>query len=298
MIKSQKYKLAEYKIIENEDGYTWWEAHSGFCSVKMGCCFVQGNILFIAPEQTSEDNGFLKGDYLDELNRLPRWEKTTFYCTAFNIVSCKIGRKIKYPLANRKISQRTIQEAVSCRLRQFEIIEKKDGKIIWKSFNGLKTIKEGKAFLHGNILFLGPKKSEKTDMTKKVFFERLLLLPLWKKTNYFCRQYNLYSCSTNIICYDLDEDIPTTKSENNTVISTNKSPKVELNIKPQTLAETFKQKHLKEIFPFCTKVVLIILKVLFWLIRIVYKAIKLFIEKCVLFSTQLKKWVWKILKGP
>ena len=40
MIKIEYYRLAEYKISEDEDGHLWWETHSGFCSVKTGRCFV------------------------------------------------------------------------------------------------------------------------------------------------------------------------------------------------------------------------------------------------------------------
>jgi hypothetical protein len=42
MINSEYYRLAEYKIVESKDGSIWWETHSGFCSVKMGRCFVIG----------------------------------------------------------------------------------------------------------------------------------------------------------------------------------------------------------------------------------------------------------------
>ena len=65
MIKNVSYILAEYKIIESEDGSVWWETHSGFCSLKMGRCFVSGSTLFIEYAHSSEEDGLLKGEYLD-----------------------------------------------------------------------------------------------------------------------------------------------------------------------------------------------------------------------------------------
>jgi len=133
MFKREYYRLAEYKIIAGEDDHIWWETHSGFCAVKMGRCFVNGNILFIEPGHTSEENGFLKGEFLDQRNRFPKWEKTNYYCTSFKIVKCKTDQKRKPSSANNKFSQPTTQEDVSYRLGQFEIIGKKDGNLLWKS---------------------------------------------------------------------------------------------------------------------------------------------------------------------
>ena len=179
MIKIEYYRLAEYKISEDEDGHIWWETHSGFCSVKTGRCFVNGSILFIEPGHTSEENGFLKGEFLDQLNRLPKWEKTNYYCTGFTIVKCRADQERKSPSANTKFSQSTTQEDVSYRLGQFEIIEKKDGKLLWKSYSGRGTIKVGKGYVDGNILFFRRGEAEKTKIIKKG-----IILDLGKKSEF------------------------------------------------------------------------------------------------------------------
>jgi hypothetical protein len=113
---------------------------------------VNGSILFIEPGHTSEENGFLKGEFLDQLNRLPKWGKTHYYCTSFNIVKCKTDQKRKPSSANNKFSQPTNQEDVSYRLGQFEIIEKKDGKLLWKSYSDRGTIKVGFIYFESIIL--------------------------------------------------------------------------------------------------------------------------------------------------
>ncbi len=96
MINSIYYRLAEYKIIESDDGHIWWEKHSGFCAVKMGRCFVNGSILFIEPGRTSEDNGFLKGEFLDQLDRLPNWKKPNITVQALTLLNAK-SIKIEIP---------------------------------------------------------------------------------------------------------------------------------------------------------------------------------------------------------
>lgn len=289
MIKIEYYRLAEYKISEDEDGHIRWETHSGFCSVKTGRCFVNGNILFIEPGHTSEENGFLKGEFLDQLDRLPKWAKTNYYCTSFNIVKCKTDQNRKPSSGNNKFSQPTTQEDVSYRLGQFEIIEKKDGKLLWKYYSGRGTIKVGKGYVDGNILFFRHGEAEKTKIIKKVFLERLFLLPTWGKTNLFCQHHKLYSCETNTICFDLDENVLPNKNENDTGVFKKRSSQIESNIKPKTATVAFTQNHLETFWSFCSILVLLIFKVLLWLIIIILKALKKFIEGCALIVKRLLK---------
>ena len=68
------YRLDQYKITENEHGDLWWETHIGLGSLKSGKCFINGEILFIKPSDYSEA-GFLKGEFLDHLNKLSKWKK-------------------------------------------------------------------------------------------------------------------------------------------------------------------------------------------------------------------------------
>jgi hypothetical protein len=295
MIKDVSYRLAEYKIIESEDGSVWWETHSGFCSLKMGRCFVSGSTLFIEYAHSSEEDGFLKGEYLDQLDRLPKWKKTKYYCTSFHIVKCKPEQKEKLPSANNKFSQPTTQEDISYRLSQFEIVEKKEGHLFWKSYSGRETITVGKGYVNGNILFFARGEAEKTTIMKKDFMERLSILPVWWKTNHFCQHYTLYSCETNTICYEVDENILSNRSGNGAVVFRKKSPQIESNIKPITPTATFAQNKLKAFCSFCSIMGLFILKVLFWFIRILIKIIKLFIEICELGGKRLLKWVLKLL---
>jgi hypothetical protein len=92
MMQNTAFRLGEYKIIENEHGDLWWETHIGLGSSKSGKCFINGDILFIKPSD-SMGPGFLKGEFLDHLDKLPKWEKTKYYCASYKIHGCKSGRR-------------------------------------------------------------------------------------------------------------------------------------------------------------------------------------------------------------
>ena len=79
MIPKSFYRLSEYKIIEDENGALWWEAHTGIGALKRGKCFIMGDILFIGAVKI-EEPGFLKNEFLEKLQPLTEWSKTKYYC--------------------------------------------------------------------------------------------------------------------------------------------------------------------------------------------------------------------------
>ena len=87
--KKQKFKI---KVnIEKKNNEIWWETHAGFGRFRAGKCLIVGEVLFIAPYQT-EEPGFLKGEFIEQLNKYPKWEKTKYYCSSYFIYNCKTGR--------------------------------------------------------------------------------------------------------------------------------------------------------------------------------------------------------------
>jgi len=91
MTKDTSYRLGRYEIIEKENGEVGWEAHAGFGRLRAGKCFIVEEILFIGPYK-KENPGFLKGEFIEHLNKFPKWEKTKYYCSSYTIHSCKTGR--------------------------------------------------------------------------------------------------------------------------------------------------------------------------------------------------------------
>jgi len=161
MTQNTFYRLAEFKIIENENGNLWWETHSGLGSLKTGTCFIRGNILFIE-FSNSEESGFLKGEFLDRLYQCPMWEKTDFFCTNYTIYNCNSGRKTTRAELMTIVLNRTYgakpkglgawdkkledigcpdaDKGLSHRLGRYEIIEIDNGGIWWRKTTGFQVI--------------------------------------------------------------------------------------------------------------------------------------------------------------
>jgi len=92
MMKS--YRLAEYEITERY-GEIWWKAHAGFGTTRAGKCFIEGNILFLAPHCEVDEATLLKNEFLQYLRKLPKWDRTKFYCTRFEIHECSTASILK-----------------------------------------------------------------------------------------------------------------------------------------------------------------------------------------------------------
>lgn len=94
---SISYRLAQYEIIENESGELWWKAHAGLGRVRHGKCFIEDGMLFIGASTKADlkkpsESGFLRREFLKNLNQLPKWEKTEYYCSSYTLRLCKTGR--------------------------------------------------------------------------------------------------------------------------------------------------------------------------------------------------------------
>jgi hypothetical protein len=112
-MRSTIYKLAEYKITENEHGDLWWETHIGLGSLRIGKCFINADILFIRPSDR-KGPGFLKGEFLDHINKLPKWKKTKYYCASYKIYKCK------------SVSKKPFFKGVKSQLQEEAIFRKKE----------------------------------------------------------------------------------------------------------------------------------------------------------------------------
>ena len=305
MMQNTAYRLAEYKIIENEHGDLWWETHFGFGSFKGGKCFISGNILFIKPSK-SKGPGFLKGEFLDHLNKLPKWEKTICYCASYRIYKCESVRKpplgrvgiqldnqtasTEYRSTRREVvktgdeSEKVVtREDTSYKLGRYEIIEKYDGQLFWKSHSGLGSPKGGKCHIMGNILFIGPRETETSGLMKRQFMQLLIRLPDWERTKYYCPSYAIYCSKTGAICRRLGEnkDLKAKGNKNNVVGI--KAFDSRRKIKPIIVNNVIKKDYLKAFFTFCILLVLLILKLLFGCFQMVYKFTRVVISKWVRF---------------
>jgi len=93
------------------------------------------------------------------------------------------------------------------RLGQYKIIEKHNGALCWESYGGFSSVKGGKCFIEGDILFLGASETKKHGYLLLEFKEHLDQLPRWEKTKYYSPSYTIYSCKTGRRCLLEERDI-------------------------------------------------------------------------------------------
>ena len=83
-----------------------------------------------------------------------------------------------------------------CKLSEYKIIESVTGALGWEAHFGLGEIKEGRCFKKGTILFIGPAESRRHGFLKLEFMTHLNGFPVWLKTKYYCRGFEIYHCKT------------------------------------------------------------------------------------------------------
>jgi hypothetical protein len=190
----------------------------GFCAVQEGRCFRKGRILFIGPAENHR-LGFLKGEFLDQLDRCPRWLKTKFFCREPEIYYCKTGKRVtkeemldwtldrgidegdefysKNPGEwSNNIFNGKPSEDVAFSLQRYEIIRKSDVQIIWRTYAGPNTLNGGTCSILEDILFITSGQNEQYTLKKRQFLDDLQRLPKWNHTKYYCPRLSLYDCKT------------------------------------------------------------------------------------------------------
>ena len=82
------------------------------------------------------------------------------------------------------------------RLGEFIIIEHRGVLLTWVTHSALGSQRSGQCFNVGNILVIGPWDHEESGYLKLEFHERLMKLPVWDKTSYYCFAFSLHKVDT------------------------------------------------------------------------------------------------------
>jgi hypothetical protein len=305
-MRKTAYRLSDYKVIENNLGDLWWETHIGLGSLKSGKCFINGDILFIAPGDITGP-GYLKGEFLDHLNKLPKWERTEFYCASYKIYKCQsvsrkpLFEKVKNRLQDEvilrkneliqkeepKTTQKSIKAdktaPVSYKLGRYEIIEINNGQLFWKSTGGSGSLKKGRCHIKGSILFLEAGETERSSLMRGEFRQLLNRLTDWERTQYFCPSYAIYYSNTGAACRRLGEDKDVNRTIAKNVIFNNKSYGAGISIKPIILNRGEVKEKLESFFNLFKILEILIFKLLFEVSQIVYTVFRKFINRWIRF---------------
>ena len=207
------YRLDEYKINESDSGELSWETHFGLGALQEGKCFKKGSILFIGPAENRRD-GFLKLEFMAHLQEFPNWLKTKYYCRGFGIYHCKTGKRItkeemqlwkfenRINKESRSYSAKPLRDTpngragadVSYKLQRYEITNKLNNEIVWKTHAGRSNFNGGIGTVLEDILFIGSGKDIQIPLDKRQFLENLEKLPEWNQTKYYCTKLSLHDC--------------------------------------------------------------------------------------------------------
>lgn len=296
-MQKMAYRLAEYQIFENQPGDLWWETHVGLGSSRSGKCFIKGDILFLKPGD-STGPGFLKGEFLDHLNKLPKWGKTKYYCASYKIYKCKSGSRKSFiqgwdgclqdevilkkgstqtetAETGRKSVRAGTTEHVLYKLHRYEITKVNNGRLFWKSHGSLGTLIKGRCHIKSGILFLGPGETEQSGLLKREFIQQLIRLPDWEGTKYFCTSHTIYYVNTGAICRSLEEEKDLNGPKN--IVANHKPYGAGIKFKPIIVNRGDTKVNLESFNLFKT-LVMLTLKLFFGCFQIVDKVFRIFID--------------------
>jgi len=198
MIPQNSYRLNEYQISELADRRLWWTSHSGFAIQIGGPCYICGNVLLMG-DRCSEENGFMKSEFLDYLKKLPLWNRTRYYCFSSALMDTATGRHLDEERLQQLAHPRnaTGSDAIitgkseKLQLGRYQISIAIEGDITWKSYAGMNQIVGGPVLIESDILFIGPKLCDTPEESKREFLRTLQSLPKWNQTTILCRSIAL-----------------------------------------------------------------------------------------------------------
>jgi hypothetical protein len=192
--------LGSYRIAEYETGQLWWETHVDFGMHRSGECLNLGNMLIIKP-WSIEKSGSLIGEFLDQLKKLPPWDRTAYWCFSADLLDVITGKKLKDEVLRHMVSRfglfkTTRKEGVqgTFKLHGRCITRLDDGSIFWQATGGHQRIVSGKGLIESDILFLGPPTGDEIKQSRQEFLEQLSQLPPWDQTSAWCCRLPLNDC--------------------------------------------------------------------------------------------------------
>ncbi|MDH5202607.1 MAG: hypothetical protein OEW69_05050 [Nitrospirota bacterium] len=197
------YRLGEYRITEYENGQLWWETHVALGEQRRGKCFIHGDVLIIG-HWSHEESGYLIREFFEQLQKLPAWNKTRYFCFASNLLDVVTGQSLTNDFLEKRLSLVNMNSAGlksdisdgprTFRLGQYQITVTANSEVTWQTYGGFNRIIGGKCVIESDILFIGSQEYDEEGQSKQEFLSKLHQLPQWDKTMAWCRSLALRAC--------------------------------------------------------------------------------------------------------
>ena len=202
-METATYRLNEYRIIEHVNGLLEWETHYGFGAQQHGMCFIYNDILIIGP-CSHEEVGYLKGEFLDRIEKLPFWNKTESYCFASELSDVASGRRLNDDFIYRMFCSMTFGSSRETpmvnrgpgifHLDKYLLTVAADGRISWQARASGNKVIGGQCTICSGVLFIGPEEQEIEKKNRGDFFRKLATLPGWDGTKIWSAGLVLRPC--------------------------------------------------------------------------------------------------------
>jgi hypothetical protein len=197
MRKKRLYRLGEYRITDYENGRLSWERHVDFGVQRSGDGYILGDVLILGIGN-QEENGFLIGEFLDQLKKLPVWNKTRYYCHTSEIWEVATSRGLTEDFLSRISSfvKRTPKglKPGMFRLGRYGITLTAGNEVLWQTSGGINRVVGGSGRVESGLLILGSQEMDEEGPKKRDFQDTLNQLPQWEETQIWCLESVLQEC--------------------------------------------------------------------------------------------------------
>jgi hypothetical protein len=195
------YRLGEYRIAEYENGLLQWGKLFNFGVQRSGKCFILGDILIIG-HWSHEEAGYLQLEFSEQLQKMPFWNKTLYYCFSSELLDVSTGQSLtndfleRYLVLTRSTGSKPLMNMSPgmFRLGRYQIAVTDQGEVLWQTYEGLHRVVGGQCVIESDVLFIGPQEYDEGNLSKREFLNKLNQLPKWDKSVAWCRSLVLRTC--------------------------------------------------------------------------------------------------------
>jgi len=154
-------------------------------------------VLILGPG-SQEENGFLIGEFLAQLKKLPVWNKTRYYCHTSEMLDVATGRGLTEDLLNRissfdKRASKGLKPGIF-RLGRYRITLTVGNAVLWQTVGGVNRVVGGPGRIESGLLLLGSQEMDEEGPKKRDFLDKLNQLPQWEETQIWCQESVLQEC--------------------------------------------------------------------------------------------------------